>query len=89
MIEIELTYVNPEANSPLEVTYILPLDKTSVLAKFEANLDNRKIVTKVTNKDRANEKYDDAIAGGKAAIIAERKTKDEVMLIKLGNLLPG
>ena len=84
-----LSYINPKWGKPLEVTYIMPIEKTSVLAKFEASIDERKIVTKVVQTARAKERYDDAIAGGKAAIIAERKAKDEVLLIKLGNLLPG
>ena len=41
-------------------------------------------------KETAREKYDDAIAGGKAAVIAERSdTKHEKIMVKLGNLLPG
>ena len=86
---IKLSYVNPLEGSKLEIEYILPLEKDSVLAKFEATIDDRTIYTKVAEKGSAREKYDDAIAGGKAAILAERKSKDEVLIVKLGNLLPG
>ena len=86
---VELTYVNPSKDDPLECTYTFPLDKTSVLAKFEASIDNRIIVTKIKDKESAKEQYDDAVASGNTAVIAERKKKDEVMTVKLGNLMPG
>ena len=40
-------------------------------------------------KEQAKEKYDDSVAAGKAAVYAERKSKDELMTVQLGNLLPG
>ena len=33
--------------------------------------------------------YDDAVAGGNAAVIATRKKKEETLSLKLGNLGPG
>lgn len=40
-------------------------------------------------KKKAAEKYDDAVAGGHTAILAERQTEQkETMTIKLGNLPP-
>lgn len=52
-------------------------------------IDDSVIVTKVQTKEQAKERYDDAIARGNAAVIAESKKKDEVMTVKLGNLQPG
>ena len=40
-------------------------------------------------KEKAQEKYEDAIAAGNAAVLAERKNDKEVMTVKLGNLLSG
>ena len=61
-----------------------------MLCKFEASINDKIIVTKVTSKEAAKEKYEDAMASGKAAILAERSTKkDEILTVKLGNLLPG
>ena len=86
---IELTYVNPSEDSPLECTYTFPLDKASTLASLEVTIDDRIIKTKVQDKQEAKEKYEDGIAAGNAAVVAERKKKDEIMTVKLGNLLPG
>jgi len=61
-----------------------------VLANFEAIIDQTVVATKIFEKEKAKEKYDDAIASGNAAVLAERSNKkEETMTIKLGNLLPG
>jgi len=52
---VELTYVNPSKENPFECTYTFPIDKTSVLAKFEASIDDRVIETKIKDKERAQE----------------------------------
>lgn len=47
------------------------------------------IEAKVQEKEKAKEKYEDVIAGGNLGVIAERKSKgQQVMTIKIGNLLP-
>ena len=46
------------------------------------------IVTKIIKKEKAQEKYEDAVASGDAAIMAERISKENTIVIKLGNLLP-
>ena len=60
------------------------------MVKFEAEIEDRVISTKVIQKTKAHELYDDAVAAGKAAVIAEKKNNsDETMSVKLGNLLPN
>ena len=86
---VELTYYNPSETNPLECTYTFPLDKNTVLAKFEAIIDDRVVQTKIEEKQRAYERYSDAVAGGNTAILAEKKKKEEVMAVKLGSLLPN
>ena len=87
---VELTYANPNQESSLECTYVFPLEKTTLLAKFEAIIDDKVVETKVMKKETAEQKYDDAIASGNIGVLAERSKKaEETMTIKLGNLLPG
>ena len=59
---VELTYLNPYEDSPLECTYVFPLEKTTLLAKFEAQIDDKVVETKVMEQEKAQEKFDDAIA---------------------------
>lgn len=44
---------------------------------------------KVAPKTAAKEKYDDAIASGKAAVYASREAKSKSMTLVIGNLLAG
>ena len=67
----ELEYTNPSKSNPLECTYILPIENNTVLAKFEASIDGRIIETKIQDEESARNKYEDAIASGKAAVFAE------------------
>ena len=72
---VELSYFNPSRENPMECTYIFPLDKTTVLSRFEAIIDDKVVFTKVTEKEIAQERYDDAIASGNTAVMAERSKK--------------
>ena len=88
-VNIELRYVNPSEEHTLEATYEFPLEKQTILSKLTAMLDGRTVDAKVRSKEEAKEKYDDAVAAGNAAVMAERDSdKKESMTIKLGNLKP-
>ena len=84
-----MTFENTTEDTPLETTYTFPIDGKSVLVDFEARVGDKVINTKVTEKERAQERYDDAVAGGNIGLLAERKKKDECFTVKLGNLQPG
>ena len=88
-VDIELGYKNLDEECPLETTYEFPLDKMTVLSKLHFSVDGKTIEAKVKAKEEAKEKYEDAIAAGNAAVMAERDSKKaEKMTVKLGNLLP-
>ena len=86
-VDLDLTYLNPSTDCALEATYEFPLEKSTLLAKLVAELDGKTIEAQVREKQEAREKYDDAVARGNAAVLAERSNKD-ILMIKLGNLLP-
>ena len=73
VMSVELTYTNPHQDSPLECTYTFPLDKATVLTSFEAVIADRTVKTKVTDKEEAKQRYEDAIASGNATVFAERQ----------------
>ena len=74
---VHLTYKNTLTEDPIEVIFEFPLSKKQVVAKIEATIGDRVVSTKVTEKEKAKEKYDNAIASGKAAVYAELDTKKE------------
>ena len=82
-------YSNVNSEKPIESTFEFPLDKDVVVSKLICIIDDKVVEAKVQNKEEAKQKYDDAIASGKAAVYAERKTeKKESVTLLLGNLLP-
>ena len=40
-LDIELTYVNPETNSPIECSYEFPLDKNAIFAKLVCKIEDK------------------------------------------------
>ena len=46
----ELTFVNPSEVDAFECTNMFRLDKSAVLTKFEASIDDRVIATKIKDK---------------------------------------
>ena len=87
ILDIDLTYVNQDETHPLECTYEFPIDKETVLSKLVAKLGDKEVETKIKEKEKAKEMYEDAIAGGKMAVMAQNETQEKLM-IKLGNLSP-
>jgi len=50
-------------------------------------IGDKMVEAQIREKEEAKQRYDDAIAGGHAAVLADKK-KDAISL-KIGNLLPG
>ena len=65
---------------------MLDLGYSTILADFEAKIDGKVVSTSVQPKEEAHEIYDDAVASGKAAIMAETSISDTSLSISLGNL---
>ena len=73
-------------DKPFECTYNLPVEFDCIIGGLKAQIKNKEVTAQIKMKAEAKEKYEDAIAGGKAAFYAEKKTvKDiEVMELKIG-----
>ena len=87
--DLDLVYSNPSPDCALEATYEFHLEKNTLLAKLTAELNGHTVEAQVRDKEKAQERYDDAVAAGNTAVLAQRDSeKKEVMSIRLGNLLP-
>ena len=82
-----LTYSN-DSSDPVEVLFRFPLEKSHAVVGLTALIDGRKIKADVREKEEARAQYDDAIASGLSAALAEEKSGD-VFSVALGNLPPG
>lgn len=81
-----LQYENQE-EEPIEAVFTFPLDASSTVVSFSATIQDRKIIGRVEEKQKAQETYDDAIASGQSAFLMESERKD-VFTISVGNLPP-
>ena len=82
-----LNYAN-ESPDPVEVVFRFPLEQSHAVVGLTAVIDGRKIKAQVKEKEEARADYDDALASGRSAALAEEKSGD-VFSISLGNLPPG
>jgi len=88
-VSVELGYVNKEETS-IECTFEFPLSEKSAVTKLCAQIGDKLIEANIKEKEEAKEKFDDAIAAGHTAVMAEKsEKKKDSMTLKLGNLLPG
>ena len=89
IVDIELCYVNEDTDSAIECAYEFPIDKETVMSRLSAKIGDREVEAKIKEKERAKEVYENAMAGGNAAVYAEKK-KDggESMRIALGGIPP-
>ncbi|KAM9992593.1 hypothetical protein ACTFIY_010043 [Dictyostelium cf. discoideum] len=76
-----------DSNTPIEAKYQLPLHPTSVVSNFQIEYQGKVIQGKIKEKEKALEKYNDAIASGGQAFMAT-KSDDGYFNLTLGNLPP-
>ncbi|MGA2496830.1 MAG: VIT domain-containing protein, partial [Tepidisphaeraceae bacterium] len=82
----EQTFVNLEAKA-IEAVYTFPLPENAAVCGFEIIFGDRVLTGVVEDKEKATEKYEDAIADGDAAYMVEQHRPD-VFSVRVGNLKP-
>ena len=75
IVDIELTYINEDTESPIECSYEFLLDSDTVMSQLIAKIGDKEVEAKIKEKERAKEIYEDVMAGGKAAVFAEQKSQ--------------
>ncbi|MFI5890355.1 VIT domain-containing protein [Actinoplanes sp. NPDC051513] len=74
--------------SALEATYVFPLPDRAAVTAMKMTADERTVEAELQERGAAREAYDQAIAAGKRASIAEQERPD-VFTMRVGNILPG
>jgi hypothetical protein len=87
--QVELTqdFVNP-FDTPLEATYIFPLPDRAAVTRMRMTADGHVVEADLAERAAARERYDQAIAAGQRASIAEEERPD-VFTMRVGNIVPG
>lgn len=86
-VEVVQTFVNT-MRSPIEATYVFPLPDRAAVHRFRMEVGARVIEGVVEERGAAREQYDEAIAAGHRAAIAE-EDRAGVFTLRVGNLMPG
>ena len=91
MIEIQQTFLN-ETDEVVEATYMFPTDpdEHTVVSRVMFALGDKTVEGKVIEKQKAHEKYEDALASGNAAVMVEESDKDKDLLkMSIGGIQPA
>ena len=86
-IEVVQGFHNPH-DVPIEATYIFPLPDRAAVTSMRMTADGRTVDAELHEREQARAVYDQAIAQGKRASIAEAERAD-VFTMRVGNILPG
>ena len=83
-------YYKNNNNKPVELSIIYPLKKEINFRKFIININGQKSISKIFAKEKAEEKYTDAMAGGKVGILSKYLEEEpNSYSINVGNIAPG
>ncbi|KAL6479335.1 hypothetical protein MHYP_G00127680 [Metynnis hypsauchen] len=83
-----LQYVNEE-ELPVEALFVFPLPAEAALCHFSAKIADQEVVAEVQEKQKARDKYDDAISSGQQAFLLEESdVSPDVFWLAVGNLPP-
>ena len=83
-------YYKNNNNAPVELSIIYPLRKEINFRKFTINVNGKKSVSKIFPKEKAEEKYTDAMAGGNIGILSKYAEEEpNSYSINIGNVQPN
>ena len=86
-VELTQEFRNP-FDVPLEATYIFPLPDRAAVTAMRMQCAGHVVEGVLKERSRAREEYDQAIAEGRRAAIAEEDRPD-VFTMRVGNIVPG
>src|SRR5947209_5159233 len=86
-VELTQDFVN-SFDVPLEASYVFPLPDRGAVTRMQMTADGRVVDAELREREAARQAYDEAIAAGRRASIAEEERPD-VFTMRVGNILPG
>ena len=87
-VNLTQQFINP-STAPLELTFRFPKLKGTLVSRLTVSIGDSKVIeAKIMEKQKAEAKYDDAIAAGHGAIKMS-EAEDEVYELNLGNIQPN
>ena len=82
-----IQYYKNYSQNPIELILKFPYNSSVQFSKFTLEMNNKKVVSKVLDKEKAEEKYNDAIASGNVGVISS--IKEKFIKVNIGNISGG
>jgi hypothetical protein len=86
-VELTQDFVNA-FDVPVEGSYVFPLPARGAVTRMQMTAEGRVVEAELREREAARQAYDEAIASGLRASIAEEERPD-VFTMRVGNILPG
>ena len=83
--EVTQYYIN-HSNNPVELVLKFPYDSSVQFSKFTLDINGKKVNSKVIEKEKAKEKFNDALASGNTGAISSQKNNH--IEVNIGNIFP-
>ena len=83
--ELIQEFQNPYEDS-IELEIIFPINRDINLSKFEISMNEKKIVSRIMEKEKAEEKYTDTIAKGNTGFLGQYSNDMKSYCVNIGNL---
>ena len=84
-IEVTLHYINKEED-PIELIIEIPIRTELIFDSFIAKIKDKIIKSKIVEKEKGEEKYNDAIAKGNTGVVTSYNLEEKLYSVKIGNL---
>ena len=85
--EITQFFTNTLDNS-IELSISFPIKEEINLSKFIISMGNQTVISKIFEKEKAIEKYNDSIASGNVGFLTTYENNEHYYVVNIGNLLP-
>ena len=85
--EITQFYTNILDKS-IELSISFPIKEEINLSKFIISMGNQTVISKIFEKEKAIEKYNDTIASGNVGFLTSYEKNENYYTVNIGNLLP-
>jgi len=85
--EVLQNFINPLSN-PIELSISFPFKQEIQINKFTVTIGNKKIISKILSKEKAEEKYSDSISSGNTGFIGNYSDDGWNYTVLIGNISP-
>ena len=85
--EAKQTFINP-LDKPIELLINFPIKDEIQLSRFQVTINNKIVISRVLEKEKAKEKYNDTISDGNVGILSSYDDKTYSYNVTIGNIKP-